>query len=65
MNRTDYGAKTGERYEAVRPRDSDVLKGDGSFTGLTQHDLDFQPGKGERYEMVKRDADPSWKVNSS
>lgn len=64
INRSEYGAKSGERYEAVRPKDSDVLKGDGTFTSITQHSHDYQVGRGERYDPVKHGESELWKVTT-
>ncbi|GMT06996.1 hypothetical protein PENTCL1PPCAC_29170, partial [Pristionchus entomophagus] len=64
INRTDYAAKKGERFDAVKPRDSNVLKGDGSFTGETQNQSDFRTTKGDRYDPVKHNASEIWKNDS-
>lgn len=50
MNREDYSNIHGERYDPVKPKDSDILKGKGSFVGETVTSTEFVPKHGERYE---------------
>ena len=59
----EYTGKKGERYEAKRPLDSDVLRGEGSFISKTQKEIDYAPKKGERYKAVKPSDADVWKVS--
>lgn len=58
----EYSGKRGERYEVVKPKDSDILKGDGSFVSETDKNLEYTAKKGERYEAVKQGSADIWKV---
>lgn len=64
VSKAEYSAKKGERYAVTKPADSNLLKGDGSFTGQTQNSQDFKPGKGDRYDAVRRGSNEVWKVGS-
>lgn len=45
-----------------KPKDSDLLRGDGSFVSETSNNLDYTAKKGERHEVVRPDASDIWKV---
>ena len=62
VNRTDYSYTKGERFEAVRPQDSTILKGDGSFTRETSTLIDYQAKVGERYDAKRPQSSDLWKV---
>lgn len=63
LARSEYTEKKGERYEAKRPTDSNILQGDGSFNTKTQTDLDFIPKKGERFKTIKPEDSDVWKAS--
>lgn len=62
VSHEDYSGKKGERYEAVKPRDSDILRGDGSFISQTQNRMEFTPKKGDRFDTVKQGSADIWRV---
>lgn len=59
----EYTGKKGDRYEARRPRDSDILRGEGPFSSKTQTEVDYVPKKGERYKAVEQTDSDVWKVS--
>ena len=63
LAREEYTGKKGERYEAKRPQDSDILRGDGPFATKTQKEIDYVPKKGECYKPVKPEDSDVWKVS--
>lgn len=65
INRTEYSHKMGERYEPRRPRESDILKGEGAIESESHTRREYQPKKGERYDARKHDSDDIWKVRLS
>jgi hypothetical protein len=55
-SRQDYQAKAGaERSIAIRPVESNLLKGNGAFESTSVYGEDYRDaaGRGERYELVK------------
>lgn len=64
VNRQEYSARKGERMETVKPKDSDILKGDGSFVTETDNSVEFIAKRGDRYEAVKQGSSDIWKVSS-
>lgn len=62
VNRQDYSHTKGDRFEAVKPQDSGILKGDGSFTRETSTLSDYQAKVGERYESKRPQSSDLWKV---
>lgn len=60
--RSEYGPKQAERNELFKPRDSNVLKGEGNFQRETSNLSDYQPNRGERYERQKPQDSDIWKV---
>jgi hypothetical protein len=65
INRSEYSHKQGERYDASRPKDSDILRGDGSFMSDTHNRLEYPAKAGDRYEMKTQGASDIWKVRDS
>lgn len=62
VNRSEYTHQQGEKLEAKRPKDSDILKGEGSFASDTHTRSEYVPKKGERYDPKKHDTSEIWKV---
>jgi hypothetical protein len=62
VNKENFVPTIGDRFETRRPPDSDLLKGDGSFSAETQHCRDFQPVTGERCEIQRPTTSDLWKV---
>lgn len=62
VNRDEYSNLKGERYEMKKPVDSEILKGDGSFTGETHMRTEYTPKKGERSELRHHEPSDIWKV---
>lgn len=58
----EYNKKTGERYRPKKPKDSNILQGDGTFETETQKSIDYIQKKGERYPVVRHDESDVWKV---
>ncbi|RCN40298.1 hypothetical protein ANCCAN_13753 [Ancylostoma caninum] len=56
MNQQEYVTVKGERYDTKRPKDSEILKGDGSFMDKTMNQQEYVTVKGERYD-IKRPKD--------
>ena len=54
VNREEYGREgKGDRFPASRPKESGILKGEGSFTSETHKRVEFGPKRGERSEAVR------------
>ncbi|VDO45090.1 unnamed protein product [Haemonchus placei] len=51
MNQQEFTVIRGERYDLKKPKDSGILRGDGSFTDKTMNHLEFVVTKGERYDV--------------
>lgn len=62
LSHEEHKIITGERYDIVKPKDSDILRGDGSFTATTDKNIEYTPKKGERYDTVRPVASDIWKV---
>lgn len=62
VTQEEFSRKKGERYETKKPKDSDILKGDGSFAEQTEKETEFTQKMGERYETVKPGTSDIWKV---
>lgn len=60
--RKEYSGKKGERYEIKKPKDSNILRGDGSFVAQTDKGIEYTAKTGERYEVVKQGSSDIWKV---
>lgn len=58
----DFSERRSERPDVVKPVDSDILKGDGSFIATTDKNAEYTFKKGERYETVKQGSSDIWKV---
>lgn len=52
----------GERYEVKKPKDSNLLRGDGQFIAETEKNIEYVPQKGERYEIRPQEPSDIWKV---
>lgn len=63
VSHREYSRKRGERYKTSKPTDSNILRGDGSFTAETVKDAEFKPKRGERYDAVKQGSSDIWKVH--
>lgn len=63
--RETYTPKKGERYEAKKPQDSQILNDDGSFVKKTQKEIDYVAKKGERYQAVKPKESDIWTVSTT
>lgn len=46
----------GELYDARKPRDSNLLHGDGSFTTVTVKSIKYTARKGKRFDEVRPDS---------
>lgn len=62
VSHQDFNSKQGERWPITKPRDSNVLRGEGSFASETQSGSDYTPKKGERYDIVKLETSDIWRV---
>lgn len=65
MNRQDYSNVRGERYEARRPKDSDVLKGEGTFDVESVNRSEYKMKAGERYDAKRPHSSGIFKVRKS
>lgn len=52
----------GDRYDTVKPKDSDFLRGDGAFASETSKHADFTAVKGERFDPMRPTTSDIWKV---
>ncbi|KAI1732111.1 hypothetical protein Ddc_00963 [Ditylenchus destructor] len=60
VHRQEYAPKPGgERYEPMRPKDSDIFQHQGSFIDETHAEL--EPKKGERFETKRPETSDIWK----
>lgn len=53
----------GERYDVKKPKDSNILLGDGSVTGETEKGIEYVQQKGDRYEIIRPGTSDIWKVS--
>lgn len=61
VHRQEYAPKPGgERYELMKPKDSDIFQHEGSFIDETLAEL--EPKKGERFETKRPETSDIWKV---
>lgn len=62
MAHQEYTSKTGERYELKKPKDSELLKGDGNVRMITEKGENYVPKKADRYEVQKPKESDIWQV---
>lgn len=62
VNRDDYSHTKGERFEIKRNKDSDVLKGSGTFARESTNLSDYKPKQVERSQPVRQGTSEIWKV---
>ncbi|VDK69838.1 unnamed protein product [Gongylonema pulchrum] len=62
VSHQDFTAKKGEHYPATKPKDSDLLHGDGLFTAETHAGTEFTPKIGERYDAKRLTESDIWEV---
>ena len=62
VNRAAYAGKQGERYDVVRPKDSNVLRGDGSFIAESVHAAEFGEKRADRFDARRPEPSDLWKV---
>lgn len=62
VSHQDYAHAKGERYSVKKPKDSDLLRGEGSFTSETTKTVEYTQKRGERYETARQEASEIWKV---
>lgn len=66
VNRDEYSSnQKGEKYQlAKKPKESGILKGEGSFAQETSTSLEFTPKQGERYPVkTNKESSELWKVS--
>lgn len=63
VSHQEHRAMTGERYATKKPKDSDLLRGDGSFVAETEKKIEYALKKGERCEAVRPGTSEIWKVS--
>lgn len=61
----DFTDRKGNRYPVTKPQDSNILRGDGSFTAETQNALEYSAKTGERYDAVRPGESDIWKASIS
>lgn len=62
VTQREFSVKKGERYLVKKAKDSDVFRGDGSFTSETSKNTDYTNKKGERYDAVRPNESDIWKA---
>lgn len=62
VSHQEHKAVKGDRYEVKKPKDSDILRGDGSFVVETDKSIEYAAKKGERYETIRPESSDIWKV---
>lgn len=48
----------------TKPKDSNILRGDGSFVSETVKGTEYTPKKGERYDTIRPGVSDIWKVSN-
>lgn len=63
VNKREYKATKGERFNIKRPQDSQIFKSSGNFDAESSNHRDYNKKNGERFDIKRPGSSEIWKVN--
>lgn len=63
INKSEFSAKKGERFDIKKPKDSNIFKGEGQMINKSTSQNDYGTKIGDRFDVEKPGTSKLWEVS--